>query len=221
MRLSPYCHFPMKTNLIVPAVIAAFVLATTSMVQADNKIGYVDMNKIFSSYYKTEQAKKRIDEAQGVAQKELQEHVDVFNKNLDAVRKLNEELNKPELSKEAKEKKAKERDEKAEESKRQEKEIVELRSRRLKELQEQAARMRAGIVEEIRKLVNEKVKAEQYDLVLDKSGLSSNGIEMVLYSKDANDFSEDIIKSLNASKTKEAVGTPAATSPKTEPAKAK
>lgn len=212
----------MKTNLTLPALVAAFALAAAPVAQADNKIGTVDMNKIFSSYYKTEQAKKRIDEAQAVAQKELQDHADVFNKNLDAIRKLNEELNKPELSKEAKEKKAKERDEKAEESKRQEKEIVELRSRRLKELQEQAARMRAGIVDEIRKLISDKVKADQYDLVLDKSGLSSNGVELVLYSRDSADFSEDIIKTLNANKPKDAAPAASAPAPKAgEPAKAK
>jgi len=203
----------MKTNLIAFSLIAAVALATTSVAQAETKIGYVDMNKIFASYYKTEQAKKRIEEAQGAAQKELQDHVDIFNKNRDAVLKLNDELNKPELSKEAKEKKAKERDDKVEDSKRQEKEIMELRSARLKNLQEQANRMRAGIVEEIRALVNDKVKSDQYDLVLDKSGLSSNGIEVVLFSKGANDFSDDIIKTLNASKPKDTAAAPAASAP--------
>jgi len=209
----------MKKNLILTSLVAAFVIAAGSLAQAsDTKIGTVDMNKIFGSYYKTEQAKKRIDEAQGVAQKELQDLVDVFNKNLGEIRKLNEDLSKAELSKEAKDKKTKERDDKAEESKRQEKEIVELRQRRLKDLQDQAGRMRAGIVEEIRKLINDKVKAEQYDLVLDKSGLSSNGVEIVLYSKDAADFSDDIIKSLNASKPKDTAApassaTPAASTP--------
>ena len=206
----------MKKHLLITALAAAFIVATGSLAQADVKVGYVDMNKIFNGYYKTELAKKRIDEAQAAAQKELQDLVDVFNKNLDNVRKLNDELNRPELSKEAKEKKAKERDDKAEESKRQEKEIVELRQRRLKDLQDQAVRMRAGIVEEIRKLIADRVKAEQYDLVLDKSGLSNNGVEVVLYSKDSNDFSEDIIKALNASKPKDT--TPGA---KPEPSKSK
>jgi len=200
----------MKINLLLTSLIAVAVVATGTFAKAaDTKIGYVDMNKIFSSYYKTELAKKRIDEAQGLAQKDLQDLVDVFNKNLDAIRKLNEELGKPELSKDAKEKKSKERDEKAEESKRQEKEIVELRSRKLKDLQDQAGRMRAGIVDEIRKLVADKVKSDQYDLVLDKSGLSSNGVEVVLYSKDAADFSDDIIKTLNASKPKDAAASEA------------
>ncbi|MEI7958774.1 MAG: OmpH family outer membrane protein [Verrucomicrobiota bacterium] len=208
----------MKKHLILTSLVAAFVIAAGSVAQAaDTKIGTVDMNKIFGSYYKTEQAKKRIDEAQSVAQKDLQDLVDVFNKNLGEIRKLNEDLNKPELSKDAKDKKTKERDDKAEESKRQEKEIVELRQRKLKDLQEQAGRMRAGIVDEIRKLIVDKVKSEQFDFVLDKSGLSSNGVEIVLYSKDSADFSDDIIKTLNASKPKDvapaAPAAPAASAP--------
>ena len=192
----------MKKTVLLASLAAAFTLTAASVANAETKIGYVDMNKIFSGYYKTEMAKKQIDESQASAQKELQDLVDVFNKNLDAIRKLNDDLNKPELSKDAKEKKAKERDEKAEESKRQEKNIIEMRSNRLKNLQEQAGRMRAGIVDEIRKLINEKVKSDQYDLVLDKSGMSANGVEIVLYSKDAADFSDDIIKALNANKPK-------------------
>ena len=202
----------MKKTLILTSLVAAFVIAAGSSAQADTKIGLVDMNKIFIHYYKTEQAKKRMDDAQNVAQKELQDFVDVYNKNLGDIRKLNEELNKPELSKEAKEKKAKERDEKAEQSKSQEKEIVDLRQRRLKDLQDQAGRMRAGIVDEIRKLINDKVKSDQYELVLDKSGLSSNGVEFVLYSKDSADFSDGIIKTLNASKPKDN-DVPAASTP--------
>lgn len=206
----------MKNTLIVSSIIAAFALALGSTAQADLKVGIVDMNKVFGAYYKTEDAKKRIDEAQSVASKELQDMVDLFKKNADTINKLNEDLNKPELSKEAKEKKAKERDEKFDEYKRQEKEIAEFRNRRLKDLSEQAARMRGGIVEEITKLINERVKSNQYDLVLDKSGLSSNMVPLVLFSKDSADFSEDLIKALNANKPK-SVGSPSATATPKKP----
>ncbi len=212
----------MKLNLILPALAAVALISAAPMAQADVKIGYVDMNRIFNNYYKTEQAKKRVDEAQAVAQKELQDRADVFNKNLSEVKKLNDDISKPELSKDAKEKKTKDRDLKAEDVKRQEKDIMELRQKRLKELQEQAARMRSGIVEEIRKVIADKVKAEQYDLVLDKSGLTSNGIEVVLYSREAADFSDDIIKALNKNKDAAAASASPSDAPKAaDPLKAK
>ncbi|XHR29996.1 MAG: OmpH family outer membrane protein [Chthoniobacteraceae bacterium] len=211
----------MKLNLILPALAAVALISAAPMAQADVKIGYVDMNRIFNNYYKTEQAKKRVDEAQAVAQKELQDRADVFNKNLSEVKKLNDDISKPELSKDAKEKKTKDRDLKAEDVKRQEKDIMELRQKRLKELQEQAARMRSGIVEEIRKVIADKVKADQYDLVLDKSGLTSNGIEVVLYSREAADFSDDIIKVLNKNKDAAASATPSDAPKAADPLKAK
>jgi len=208
----------MKKHLLLASLTTAFALVTGSVAHAQTKIGYVDMNKIFTGYYKTEIAKKQLEEQQTTAQKELQDLVDVYNKNRDAVGKLNEDLARPELSKDAKDKKAKERDEKAEELKRQEKNIMELRNTRLKTLQEQMGRMRAGIIDEIRKLINEKVKSEQYDLVLDKSGVSANGLEIVLYSKDSSDFSDDILKTLNANKPKETEASP---TPKAETNKTK
>ena len=194
----------MKKTLLLTTLLAAFALAAGSTAMADLKVGIVDMNKVIGGYYKTDEAKKRIAEAQTLAEKELQDMVDLYKKNAESINKLNEELNKPELSKEAKEKKSEDRDKKFDEYKRQEKEIVDFRNRHLKELSETANRMRAGIVEEITKLVNEKVKSEQFDMVLDKTGLSNNGVPIVLYSKDAADFSDDLIKTLNANKPKSA-----------------
>jgi outer membrane protein len=205
----------MKKTLIVSSLVAAFALAVGSPAQADMKIGFVDMNKIFAGYYKTKDAETRINEGQSVASKELQDLVDLYKKNAEVINKLSEELKKPELSKETKEKKEKERDEKFNEYKGQEKEIADFRTRKQKELQEQAVRMRNGIVEDITKLINEKVKSEQFDLVIDKSGNSLNGVPIVLYSKDTNDFSDEIIKALNANKLKDAA-TPAASESKTE-----
>ena len=193
----------MKSKLTLASLITAFALVATSVAQADTKIGFVDMNKIFAAYYKTDQAKKRIDEAQAAAQKELQDQVDLHTKNVEEIQKLDADLQKPELSNDAKEKKARERNEKAAEAQKQQQSIVALRDRRLKDLQDQAARMRQGIVDEILAVINDRVKAENYDLVLDKSGMSSNGVQVVLYSRSAADFSDDVIKILNANKPKD------------------
>ena len=53
--------------------------------------------------------------------------------------------------------------------------------------------MRNGIVDEITKLVLDKVKTENYDLVMDRSGLSLNGVPILMFAKDGLDFSDDII----------------------------
>ena len=70
-------------------------------------------------------------------------------------------------------------------------------------------RMRNQIVEEIMTIINAKVKNDNYDLVLDKSGQSLNGVaDRVCISKDSMEFSDDVITALN--KTRPAASAAAA-----------
>lgn len=114
-------------------------------------------------------------------------------------------MNKPELSGASKDQKAQERDSKISETKGLEKEISDFRQTREKQIQDQLKRMRDGIVEEIMKVVNDQVRAQNYDMVFDRSGFSANNIvPVLLYSRDNYDFSDSVITKLNS-------GRPAAT----------
>lgn len=193
----------MKKLLLLPSLFV-FALAVTAIpAQAQVRIGTVDMNKIFQSYYKTKEAENRINEARAASKKELDERIEAYKKSVESINKLNEEIQKPELSKDAKEEKSKVREERVQEHQRLEREIAEFRQTREKQLQDQAVRMRNGIVEEITKLVQDKVKVENYDLVLDRSGLNLNGVPVLLYAKESMDFSDDIIVQLNKNKPKD------------------
>jgi outer membrane protein len=202
----------MKKSLLCTLACLSFLgFASTSHAQV--KIGTVDMNKIFSSYYKTKDAESRINEDRNSAKQDLDERMDTYKKNLDAITKLNDDINKPELSPEAKNAKIKERDDLIQETKNMEREITEFRDTREKQLQEQAVRMRNGIVQEITKLVLDKVRSENYDIVMDRSGLSLNGVPILIFAKDGLDFSDDIITQLNKDKPKDSdvgAATPAA-----------
>src|SRR5438046_1148287 len=98
---------PMKKLPLILTTSAAFLFATGFSAQAQLKVGTVDMNKIFSSYYKTKDAETRINEARASAKKDLDDQMDVYKKKLDTINKLNEELQKPELSKDSKEERSK------------------------------------------------------------------------------------------------------------------
>ena len=202
----------MKKSLLC-TLLCLGLLGMASTSHAQVKIGTVDMNKIFSAYYKTKDAEARINEARNAAKQELDERMDTYKKNLDDINKLNDDINKPELSAESKQAKTKERDDKIQETKALEQEITEFRQTREKQLQDQAVRMRNGIVDEITKLVLDKVKTENYDIVMDRSGLSLNGVPILIFAKDSLDFSDDIVTALNKDKPKDsdagASGTPA------------
>src|SRR3954468_18729142 len=172
---------------------AAAALIFPAVSYADLKVGTVDMNRAFKEYNKTKDSEKKINEAKDAAKKEYDERADSYKKALDEINKLNQQLDAPALSADAKTQKAKERDEKITNIKNMEREINEFRQTRERQLQEQALRMREGIVKEITDVVMDKVKANGYDFVFDKSGMSLNGVPVVMFAKDNADFTNDIV----------------------------
>ena len=201
----------MKKSLLATLLCLSLLGGLASTSHAQVKIGTVDMNKIFSAYYKTKDAEARINEARNSAKQELDERMDTYKKNLDQINKFNDDLANPALSADAKSSKSKARDDLIQETKNLEREITEFRETREKQLQEQAVRMRNGIVDEITKLVLDRVKTENYDLVMDRSGLSLNGVPILIFAKEGLDFSDDIVVELNKNKPKDSdtgTGTP-------------
>ena len=193
----------MKSYFALPLIAASLALGTVSASAQAIKIGTVDMKKVFENYYKTKDAEARINEARNAAKKEMDDRMDVYNKGVNEVKKMNEEIESPALGKEAKETKSKARDEKVSELNAMQREINEFRQTREKQLQEQSVRMRGGIVDEINKIVESKVKSDNFDVVFDRSGPSLNGVPVVLYARDSFDFTDEVIKALNKNKGKE------------------
>src|ERR1700682_3942843 len=161
------------------------------------KIGTVDMQRAFKEYSKTKDAEAKINEAKNAAKKEYDDRAESYKKALDEINNLNKQLDAPALSADAKTQKAKERDDKIANIKNMEREINEFRQTRERQLQEQALRMREGIVKEITEIINDKVKTNNYDLVFDKSGMSLNGVPIVLFARETFDFTNDVIAVLN------------------------
>ncbi len=126
--------------------------------QGAMKIGTVDMQRAFKEYSKTKDAEVKINDAKNSAKKEYDDRAEAYKKALDEINNLNKQLDAPALSAEAKSQKAKERDDKIANIKNMEREISDFRQTRERQLQEQAMRMREGIVKEITDIVMEKVK---------------------------------------------------------------
>jgi len=197
----------------------ALVFPIAAFAQGTLKVGTVDMQRAFKEYGKTKDAEAKINDAKNAAKKEYDERAESYKKALDEINNLNKQLDAPALSADAKSQKAKERDDKIANIKNMEREINEFRQTRERQLQEQAMRMREGIVKEITDIVMEKVKTNNMDLVFDKSGMSLNGVPVLMYSHGNVDFTNDIIAVLN--KPGRATSTEkASTSPSTTPARA-
>ena len=184
-----------KSLLILSALTLAAPIA--AFAQGTGKIGTVDMQRAFKDYNKTKDAEVKINEAKNAAKKEYDDRAEAYKKALDEINNLNKQLESPALSADKKTGMAKERDDKIANIKSMEREISDFRQTRERQLQEQLMRMREGIVKEITDVVVEKVKAKSLDFVLDKSGMSINGVPVVLYAPDSVDFTNEIIDTLN------------------------
>ncbi len=184
-------------KILTIALGALLALPIASFAQGTLKVGTVDMNRAFKEFNKTKDAEAKINEAKNAAKKEYDDRADAYKKALDEINNLNKQLDSNALSADAKTAKAKDRDDKITSIKNMEREINEFRQTRERQLQEQALRMREGIVKEITEVVMEKVKAQSLDLVFDKSGMSLNGVPLLMYSKDSADFTTEVITVLN------------------------
>jgi outer membrane protein len=208
-------------KLLSLVLACTLALPIAALAQATLKIGTVDMQRAFKEYGRTKEAEAKINDAKNAAKKEYDDRADAYKKALDDINNLNKQLDAPALSADAKTQKAKERDDKIANIKNMEREINEFRQTRERQLQEQALRMREGIVKEITDVVLEKVKATNMDLVFDKSGMSLNGVPLLMYSRDNVDFTSDIITVLNKpGRATTTSSEKAATTPSTSPPKA-
>ena len=196
----------------------ALVFPIAALAQGTMKIGTVDMQRAFKEYNKTKEAEVKINDAKNSAKKEYDDRAESYKKALDEINNLNKQLESPALSADKKTQTAKERDDKIANIKNMEREISDFRQTRERQLQEQLMRVREGIVKEITDVVMEKVKANHFDLVLDKSGLSINGVPFLLYAPDNVDFTNDIIAVLN--KPGRAASSTAKANPSASPARA-
>jgi Skp family chaperone for outer membrane proteins len=175
----------------------ASLILVTSHLQAETKIGIVDMNRIFSEYDKTKKTQAEYEVLEKNANKELDTRIDQLKKEVDAIDKLNTDLEKPDLNNDVREGKQKEREAKIAQAKKLDEETTAFRSNKEKKFQEEFSKTRKTIIDDIMIVINEQTKIRGFDLLLDKSGLSAGAVPVVLYSRPDLDISSDIIAILN------------------------
>ena len=179
-------------------VLLAFALCSlSSLSAADLKFGVVDMQKAFADFYKTKDASGKFKDNVDKAQREVNERWSVYKNLLGEIQKLQKETQDPIVNNETRNKKGAELQDKAKELRALEQEIGEFQNRRQGQLKQEDLQIRKGLYDEILAVVKDKAKAENYDFVFDKSGISLTTVPVLLYYKDAVDFTDQVIVELN------------------------
>ena len=193
----------MKNTIIAFVAMSSVALAFTALAQAPaGRIVTVDLNKVFTDYYKTPIASGKIKDTAESFNKELNEMVDNYKKEIEELNKLREDQDKPEYTAEVREQKRKAVSEKLAETQKIQRDLEEYRTSHGKILQEQQLRMRQTIVKEIQDVIDKEARDAGYQLVLDKSGTTANAVPTILFSQDSMDITDDLIKTLNKNQPK-------------------
>ena len=174
-------------------------LMAVSASAADLKFGVLDMSKAFSDFHKTKEAAEKFKVNLDKAQKEMNDRWSVYKNLMTDMQKLKKEASDPIMPQDARAKKGMEFEEKGKELRSLEQEIGEAQNRRNSQLKQEDMSIRKGIYDEILVVVKEKAKADGYDFIFDKSGMSLSTVPVLIYYKDAVDVTDLIIVELNKS----------------------
>ena len=186
-------------KLTVGLTLLAFTAFAPMTMAQQIKIAAVDMNKVFSEYYKTKTAEAELKVRALAYKKEFDEKKTELQKMQEEGKKLQEESENPAYTDDKKAEKRKALEAKAAEFRLLNQQMIDSFKIKDGEIRDQQKRVRDNIVEEINKVIQDKAKRDGLSLVLDKSGMTLSGVPPFLYVQDSLDVTGDIIKALNAS----------------------
>ncbi|MFP6859228.1 MAG: OmpH family outer membrane protein [Roseibacillus sp.] len=178
---------------------AGILMLTVPAVAQDNKlkIATVDMQTLFKQYHRTNEAQKEINVERAKIQQNNNERLETIRSLEDELQGLRKQLDDPSISDKKKQDLFKNFQMKTQEGVALDRERREFLQRRNTALNEKMVQKMRGILEEIRKLVEDRAKSDDYDYVFDKSGLSTSQVPFLLYTKDATDITGGLLEQLN------------------------
>ena len=188
----------MIRRLLTVALAAAFGCSVvTAAPDSKLKIATVDMQELFKQYYRTNEAQKQINVERAHIQKDNNERMAKIRDIETSLGNLRKQLDDPSINDSKKQALFKDWQVQQQEGIALDRERREFLQRRNQMLNEKMQQRMKGILEEIRKLVEEQAKAEDFDYVFDKSGMSLSQVPFLLYTKDATDITASLLKDLN------------------------
>lgn len=201
-------------RFLTTALAASLISFASAAQDGKLNIATVDMQELFKQYYRTNEAQKQINVERARIQKDNNERLARIRELEENLGNLRKQLEDPAINDSKKQTLFKEWQMQQQEGIALDRERREFLQRRNQALNEKMVQRMKGILEEIRKLVEEQAKVDNYDYVFDKSGLSTSQVPFLLYTKDATDITAGLLKNLNKDAPAESL--PATGEPKPE-----
>lgn len=188
----------MKIIRSITALVLAIGLSGVAAAQEGSlNIATVDMQELFKKYYRTNEAQREINLQRARIQNQNNERLTRIRELEEELQELRKKVDDPSLSDSKRQSFFQQLQMKQNEGIALDRERREFLQRRNQALNETMVQRMKGILEEIRKLVEEEAKKEDFDYVFDKSGLSTSQVPFLLYAKDATDITTVLLEDLN------------------------
>ena len=178
--------------------VAVFILAGSSM--AADKIVFIDLEKVFNGFYKTQLAKSKVEVQQQDIEAERKVMVDEMTAITAEVDALKKEARDTTLTDEIRDGKRMLYEEKLLKLRTKQKEIEDFTTRRQQQLQLQITRMSQTVMDEIRQTVVEYAKREGLMAVVDNSTRRA-AIGVFIYTHPDAEITDAILKELNSKRS--------------------
>ncbi len=188
----------MKLHLKKVVFVLIAVVALATPLQAQTKVGSVDLKKLFDGYWKTKQADANLKDSAGELEKKRKGMVDDYQKANEDYKKLLETTNDQAVSADEREKRKKTAEAKLLEIKEIESTITQFNRSAQGQIMEQQRQMRDKILKEIREAVDAKSKAHGFAFVIDTAAETVNNTPFVLFNSGENDITEEVLKHINS-----------------------
>jgi outer membrane protein len=179
---------------------SAIVFATSliSAASAQNlKVATVDMQELFKQYYQTNEAQDLINVERAKINQDNEDRLKRIREIETNLENFKKQIEDPSVNESKKQSLIKDFQAQQQEGIQLDKERREYIQRRTTALNENMVQRMKSILDDIRKLVEQRSKVDNYDFVFDKSGMSTSQVPVLLYSKDATDITASLLKVLN------------------------
>jgi outer membrane protein len=187
----------MKTIMrgFLPGLALAALLALPATAQ--NRIGTIDLRKVFDNYYKRQQAEAALKDRGAELDKEYKAYLEDYNKSKEEYTKLLAAANDQTVSPEERDKRKNAAEAKLLEIKTSENTIRTFEGNARDQMDTQRKRMRDTILQEIRTAITAKAKAGGYIMVIDTASEGLNSTPVILFTNGENDITDAILAQLN------------------------
>lgn len=191
----------MRKCVVLGAWIA--MLACAPVFAAEQSTVFINLDRAFNEFYKTKLADTQLKEQADEFNEERKTLVGDYEKLQKDFAAIRDEAQNSALSDDVRAEKRNLAEEKLVELRDYESRIRRFDDSRRKQLDDQSRRMRKRIVEEIQQIVKDYAQKQGYLSVIDSSGQSLNGVEIILYADPKIDITDTILGMLNKGRSEE------------------